>query len=80
MAIGYSLIHFPIDSKGCSAEAFSARGVSNLNIDADAANVEIPGNKPKQASRRLLDVGLQLLQLVYALRFTAGNYLMHQNL
>jgi hypothetical protein len=42
-----------VNSKGCPAEAFSARGISNLNVDADAANVEIPGNKPKQASRRL---------------------------
>jgi hypothetical protein len=53
MAIGYSLIHFLVDSKECSAEAFSAGGVSNLDVDADAANVEIPGNELKQASRRL---------------------------
>jgi hypothetical protein len=53
VAIGYSLIHFPMNSKECSAEAFSAKGVSNLDIDADAANVEIPGIKPKQANRRL---------------------------
>jgi hypothetical protein len=53
MATGYSLIHLPVDSKGCSAEAFSARGVSNLNVNADAANVEIPGNKLKQASKQL---------------------------
>jgi hypothetical protein len=47
VAIGYSLIHFPVDSKGCLAEAFSVGGVSNLDINADAANVEIPGNKLK---------------------------------
>jgi hypothetical protein len=53
VVIGYSLIHFLMDSKGYSAEAFSAGGISNLNIDADAANVEIPGNELKQANRRL---------------------------
>jgi hypothetical protein len=53
MAIGYSLIHLLMDSKGCSVEAFLAKGVSNLNINADAANVKIPNNKLKQASRRL---------------------------
>jgi hypothetical protein len=53
VAIGYLLIHLPVNSKGCSAEVFSAGGVSNLDVDADAANVEIPGNKLKQASKRL---------------------------
>jgi hypothetical protein len=53
VAIGYSLIYLPVDSKGCSAEVFSAGGVSNLDVDADAANVEIPGNELKQASKRL---------------------------
>jgi hypothetical protein len=53
VATNYSLIYFPMDFKGCSAEAFSAKGVSNLDVNADAANVEIPGNKLKQASKRL---------------------------
>jgi hypothetical protein len=42
-----------MDSKGCLAEAFSAEGISNLNVNADAANVKIPSNKLKQASKRL---------------------------
>jgi hypothetical protein len=53
VATGYSLIHLLMGSKGCPTEVFSAGGVSNLDINADVANVEISGNKLKQASRRL---------------------------
>jgi hypothetical protein len=64
MAIGYSLIHLPVDSKGCPAKAFSTGGISNLNINADAANVEISGNELKQANRRLAEC--------WSAAFTAG--------
>jgi hypothetical protein len=33
MAIVYSLIYFLMDSKKFSAKAFSAKGISNLNVD-----------------------------------------------